>query len=105
MPFHLYPIVGTLVSASFRGLDIARQLHKQYFETKKMDAHQVALFVEERKWDYRAFGFVAAFLEGLPIIGLVFSISNRIGAAMWAHDLEKRQHYVMQCRAAAVEKM
>jgi hypothetical protein len=32
-----------------------------------------------------AFGFFAAVLEGLPIIGLVFFISNRIGAAMWAH--------------------
>jgi hypothetical protein len=32
-----------------------------------------------------AFGFVAALLERLPIIGLVFSVSNRIGAAMWAH--------------------
>lgn len=31
------------------------------------------------------FGFAAALLEGLPIIGLVFTISNRIGAAMWAH--------------------
>lgn len=58
------------------------------------------------------FGFAAALLEGLPIIGLVFTISNRIGAAMWAHgvqsvscpvnrllipantDLEKRQHFV-----------
>jgi len=31
------------------------------------------------------FGFAAALLEGLPIIGLIFTISNRIGAAMWAH--------------------
>jgi hypothetical protein len=92
-----------------------------------MTAHQEAVFIEERKWDYRSihdisllaclltsrsvFGFVAALLEGLPIIGLVFTVSNRIGAAMWAHgmfvhllfalicpmsssDLEKRQHYV-----------
>ncbi|KAJ3574274.1 hypothetical protein NP233_g1870 [Leucocoprinus birnbaumii] len=41
----------------------------------------------------QAFGFAAALLEGLPIIGLVFMVSNRVGAAMWAHDLEKRQHY------------
>ena len=41
---------------------------------------------------YLAFGFVAALLESLPVLGLAFSISNRIGAAMWAHDLEKRQH-------------
>jgi hypothetical protein len=58
------------------------------------------------------FGFAAALLETVPFIGLVFSISNQIGAAMWAHgmlmccisenlticantdlDLEKRQHW------------
>jgi hypothetical protein len=91
-----------------------------------MTPRQVAVFIEERKWDYRSmndisylisfthlvtvFGFVAALLEGLPIIGLIFTVSNGIGAAMWAHgmstrlslsyvltfssDLEKRQHYI-----------
>jgi hypothetical protein len=39
-----------------------------------------------------AFGMAASALESLPIIGLGFSVSNRIGAAMWAFDLEKRQH-------------
>ena len=34
----------------------------------------------------------ASALESLPILGLGFSVSNRIGAAMWAFDLEKRQH-------------
>ena len=38
------------------------------------------------------FGFFALLLERLPLFGLIFSISNQIGAAMWAHDLEKRQH-------------
>jgi hypothetical protein len=69
-----------------------------------MTEKEVAVFVEERKWDYRsgcccsssspdlksimsAFGFTAALLEGLPIVGLVFTISNRVGAAMWAHGL------------------
>lgn len=67
-----------------------------------MDEHQVAVFMEERKWEYRSrslfriavspliyfsagFGFTAALLESVPIFGLVFTISNRIGAAMWAH--------------------
>jgi hypothetical protein len=119
-----------------------------------MTPHQEALFVEERKWDYRrefmllyyqsypdsipisirhrfhpnlrpypirlpmpsqlsshphsylshsfpspcpyhitnhhhqhhpVFGFTAALPESLPIIGLAFTISNRVGAAMWAH--------------------
>lgn len=100
-----------------------------------MKNDQIAVFVEERKWDYRsmssifylwfivyfgaprrlpfilnlffplcfitchpnqftthlahfvAFGFTAALLEGLPIIGIVFEVSNRIGAAMWAYGM------------------
>ena len=32
-----------------------------------------------------AFGFAAALLESIPVIGLAFTISNRVGAAMWAH--------------------
>ena len=33
------------------------------------------------------FGFTAALLEGMPVIGLAFTVSNRIGAAMWAHGM------------------
>jgi len=93
-PISLYPFIGVFVSAYFKALGTARYLHKPYFESKKMTPHQVAVFMEERKWDYRIFGFAAALLEGLPFVGLVFTVSNRIGAAMWAHDLEKRQHFV-----------
>lgn len=99
LPFNFYPFVGILVAAAFKSLRTAQILHKPYFESKKMDKRQIAVFVEERKWDYRLFGFAAALLEGLPIIGLAFTISNRIGAAMWAHDLEKRQHFVATERA------
>lgn len=60
-------------------------------------------------------------MEAIPFIGLIFSVSNRIGAAMWAHgmsllssgshcslvdrltgtmiDLEKKQHWVAEERA------
>ncbi|TFK32566.1 hypothetical protein BDQ12DRAFT_616860 [Crucibulum laeve] len=104
LPFNFYPFVGILVSAWFKALGTAHYLHKQYFESKKMSEYQVAVFMEERKWDYRAFGFTAALLEGLPIIGLIFSISNRVGAAMWAHDLEKRQHFVAAKHPQGSEK-
>jgi hypothetical protein len=99
-PFQFYPLIGIAVSAWFRALGTAQTLHRRYFESKKMTEQQTAIFVEERKWDYRIFGFTAALLEGLPIIGLLFTISNRIGAAMWAHDLEKRQHFVAEERSS-----
>ncbi|KAI3621277.1 hypothetical protein WG66_014508 [Moniliophthora roreri] len=100
IPFNFYPLVGIVVSAWLKGLGTAHALHRRYFEAKKMTPRQIAVFMEERKWDYRTFGFTAALLEGLPIIGLFFMVSNRIGAAMWAHDLEKRQHYIAAKKAS-----
>lgn len=35
----------------------------------------------------QVFGFATALLESLPVLGLIFTISNRVGAAMWAHGL------------------
>ncbi|KAH0825940.1 hypothetical protein J3R83DRAFT_7532 [Lanmaoa asiatica] len=85
LPLSLYPFVGTFVAAGFKALGTAQHLHKPYFKAKKMTPHEIAVFIEERKWDYRLFGFAAALLEDIPVIGLAFTISNRIGAAMWAH--------------------
>jgi len=103
-PFQVYPFVGMVVSAWFKALGTSRFLHQRYFEAKKMSKQQIAVFMEERKWDYRVFGFTAALLEGLPIIGLAFTVSNRVGAAMWAHDLEKKQHYVAEERLLSSSK-
>lgn len=70
-----------------------------------MTREQTAIFIAEHKWDYQSefwmfnlclfnkykygavFGFAAALLEALPFVGLVFSISNQVGAAMWAHGI------------------
>lgn len=98
IPFALYPVVGILASAWLKAVGTARYLHKQYFSSKNMTKDQVAVFMAERKWDYRTFGFTAALLEGLPIVGIIFTVSNRIGAAMWAFDLEKRQHFIAEQR-------
>ncbi|KAL5536153.1 hypothetical protein ACEPAF_4258 [Sanghuangporus sanghuang] len=92
LPLNFYPFLGIAVGAYLKAVGAARHLHRRYFEAKKMTKDQISIFVKERKPQYISFGFAASLLEGLPIVGLVFSISNRAGAAMWAHDLEKRQH-------------
>jgi hypothetical protein len=97
-PLQVYPFVGMGISAWFKALGTSKFLHKSYFDAKKMTQEEIAVFVAERKWDYRTFGFTASLLEGIPIIGLVFTVSNRVGAAMWAYDLEKRQRYVREER-------
>ncbi|CAK9779990.1 hypothetical protein CC85DRAFT_283575 [Cutaneotrichosporon oleaginosum] len=86
------PLLAPLAIAGMRALGTAEYLHQPYFQGKRMGSDEIWRWIEERKWAYRSFGFCASLLEGIPILGLWFSVSNRIGAAMWAHDLEKRQH-------------
>lgn len=104
-PLALYPVVGMCISAYLKSVSTSRNLHRDYFLMKQMTPAQCARWIEERKWEYRVFGFFAgilvhltllnvcshtttqALLEGLPIIGLLFSVSNRVGAAMWAFGM------------------
>jgi len=103
IPLNFYPGVGLVASSALKAIGTARFLHKPYFESKKMTPHEIALFMAERKWDYYAFGFAAALLESIPLTGLFFTISNRIGACMWAFDLEKRQHLFRDGKLPPVE--
>ncbi|WFD43720.1 hypothetical protein MPSI1_002384 [Malassezia psittaci] len=86
------PVLGALVYSGFTALNYARKLQAPFFEAKHMTPEQVDTWVEERRTSYWLFGMSAMTLEHIPFLGIFFSISNRIGAAMWAHDLEKRQH-------------
>ncbi|GAC98216.1 urease accessory protein UreD [Pseudozyma hubeiensis SY62] len=88
------PLFGMALGAALRSLTYGRLLHQSFFEAKRMSPFQIELWITERQHAYRSFGFVAALMERIPLIGLIFSISNRIGAAMWAHDLEKRQQRI-----------
>ncbi|WFD27927.1 hypothetical protein MNAN1_002935 [Malassezia nana] len=90
--FGSVPVFGLLVGSALHALQYGAGMHKPYFAAKHMNAQQQSIWVEERRTAYFVFGFVVTVLEHIPVLGLIFSISNRIGAAMWAHDLEKRQH-------------
>ncbi|SPO28821.1 uncharacterized protein UTRI_05135_B [Ustilago trichophora] len=94
LPVDFVPFFGMALGAALRSLTYGRTLHVPFFEAKRMSPFQIELWITERQHAYRSFGFVAALMERIPLIGMVFSISNRIGAAMWAHDLEKRQQRI-----------
>lgn len=94
LPIDFVPLFGMALGAALRSLSYGRQLHTALFEAKRMSPLQIELWITERQTAYRSFGFAAALMERIPLVGMVFSISNRIGAAMWAHDLEKRQQRI-----------
>lgn len=94
LPLSFVPFLNTIVGSFLASLTLAEKLLEPYFEIKKMSELQRAIFVVERQNDLRWLGFFAAILEKIPILGILFSISNRIAIAMYAHDLEKHQHLV-----------
>ncbi|CAH7678550.1 hypothetical protein PPACK8108_LOCUS13073 [Phakopsora pachyrhizi] len=54
-----------------------------------------SIFIVERQNELRLVGFFASILERVPLVGIIFSISNRIGYGMMSHDFEKRQRLVL----------
>lgn len=71
LPLSLYPFIGTILAAGLKAMGTAQHLHKpvsrphlltinaltrtinKYFKAKNMTSHEIAVFMEERKWDYR----------------------------------------------------
>ncbi|CAF3304882.1 unnamed protein product, partial [Rotaria sp. Silwood2] len=46
-------------------------------------------YAEENCSDYRQFGIVAVLFEMIPFINLITPITNVIGSALWACDIER----------------
>lgn len=91
MPLHFVPFLNTIISSFLTSITLSETLLNPYFESKQMNELQRSIFITERENELRLLGFIASILESLPLIGLGFSISNRVGFAMFAHDLQKRQ--------------
>ncbi|MBW0499098.1 hypothetical protein O181_038813 [Austropuccinia psidii MF-1] len=94
LPLHFVPFLNTIVASFLSSLTLAETLLEPYFASKKMTQMEQALFLVERQNELRWLGFFGSILERTPFLGIIFSISNRIAIAMFAHDLEKRQHLI-----------
>lgn len=86
------PVLTLWLSSYLRSFDYSQHVLTPFFESKRMTPAQIHLFLTERLWPLRWFGFVCCCLERLPLLGTIFSISNHVGAALLALALEARQH-------------
>lgn len=89
LPLNLIPGVGTAIFITLQGKKNGPVAHARYFQLKAMDKTDKEKFVEQRRGAYTSFGIVATLLEMLPVVGLGFTFTNVVGAALWAAKLEK----------------
>ncbi|CAF1215232.1 unnamed protein product [Adineta ricciae] len=88
-PLNLIPILGTILFIYVNGYYYAWSLHCRYFDLLGLTFLQGKHFVEENRNDYSQFGIVGIFLELIPFVNLITPITNVIGSALWACDIER----------------
>lgn len=63
--------------------------HERYFQLKGLDKQARADFVKAHRGAYTAFGTAAMALNLIPIVSVLFTLTNSVGAALWASDMER----------------
>jgi len=89
LPLNFIPVIGTIAFVILQGSKFGPAAHARYFQLKQMKKQDRERFVEQRKAEYTSFGVPAVLLELIPAVGILFSFTNTVGAALWAADMEE----------------
>ncbi|WIA22895.1 hypothetical protein OEZ86_009835 [Tetradesmus obliquus] len=81
----------------------AVRLLSKYWDRKGVprDADSRSLVAKQRSGELRSFGLVAGTLGGLPLLNWFLGLSNMVGAALLAADMEKKRGPVFVGHASA----
>ncbi|KAH9851924.1 hypothetical protein C2E23DRAFT_732121 [Lenzites betulinus] len=94
LPLNLIPAVGTVLFLLYNGYSGGPGWHSRYFQLKNFSKTQRASFVDNRRSQYTAFGMATLLFNFIPLVGLLFSFSNTVGAALWAAQLEAEANLI-----------
>jgi uncharacterized protein involved in cysteine biosynthesis len=89
LPINLIPILGQYLFLVMVAYFVSWGCHMHYFDLKFMSWHESRDYVKKNWNFYFAFGHIAGMLEAIPLFGLFFMMTNVIGAALWAVELEE----------------
>ncbi|KAL1941244.1 hypothetical protein VTO73DRAFT_7456 [Trametes versicolor] len=94
LPLNFIPGVGTVLFLLYNGYNGGPGWHTRYFQLKNLNKSQRASFVENRRAEYTAFGMSTLLFNFIPVVGLLFSFTNTVGAALWAAQLEAEANII-----------
>ncbi|KAH9832555.1 uncharacterized protein C8Q71DRAFT_798588 [Rhodofomes roseus] len=94
LPINMVPVLGTVLFVLYNGYTSGPGWHSRYFQLKGFSKNQRQAFVDRKRGEYAAFGSATLLFNYIPLIGLLFSFTNTIGAAMWAAQLEAQANII-----------
>jgi len=94
LPLNFVPAVGTAFFILYNGSREGPGWHARYFQLKGLSKQQRQAFIDSHQPEYTAFGAATLLLNLVPFVGLVFSFTNTIGAALWAADVEAKENLI-----------
>jgi uncharacterized protein involved in cysteine biosynthesis len=89
LPINLIPIIGQFLFLICCAYFVSWGCHLHYFDLKGMTWSESKQYIQRHWSEYFQFGYVGGMLEAIPVAGLFFMMTNVIGAALWAADMEK----------------
>jgi len=91
LPLNFVPTIGSIAYYLLNGIMQSWDQQDRYFELKKIDATSDQWnFIKSHFKNMVTYGIVSFFLESLPIIGVVFNITNAVGIALFDCKLERK---------------
>ncbi|GJE93887.1 EI24 domain-containing protein [Phanerochaete sordida] len=94
LPLNAVPVLGTAAFLALNGRAAGPGWHARYFALKGFDAPARRGFVARHRPEYTAFGVAALLFNFVPVVGLVFTFTNTVGAALWAARLEAEANVI-----------
>ncbi|KAJ3338582.1 ATP-binding cassette sub- D member 4 [Gonapodya sp. JEL0774] len=92
VPLNILPVLGTVLYAYLNSSNFATERHVHYLvDIKHLDLERTWKYTHhpDRRAEYSQFGFACMLLEMIPVAQSIFVLTNSVGAALWACDIEK----------------
>jgi len=89
LPLNFVPVVGNAMFCFLNSFPTAISLHHYYYtEMKGLSSEEFSAVVHAKKAQYQSFGFVASAFSLIPGLDIMLVLTNAVGAALWAADME-----------------
>ncbi|KAJ2997654.1 hypothetical protein NUW58_g585 [Xylaria curta] len=90
LPLNFIPVVGTIMFIVLQGRSRGKSVHDRYFQLKGWSSSQQRDWLQQHIGPYTTFGTIATLLEMIPVVSMLFTFTNTVGAALWAADIEQK---------------